>query len=74
MPAPHDWPSKLVSQHKKRSLERDGLKIRLMMAEMAEIQTRYESGTAPFRWINQCIYNLDGAFCAISHQEKSTDA
>jgi hypothetical protein len=49
-------------------------KIMLMMAELQEIQNQYENGTAPFRWINNCFFDLDVAKHAIAIlSEKITD-
>jgi hypothetical protein len=47
----------------------DAAKIRLMMVELQDIQNSYRAGTSPYRWIDDCLSNLDGAACAIAKLE-----
>jgi len=47
----------------------DAAKVRLMMVELGDIQNSYKPDTAPFRWINNCLFDLDGAACAIAKLE-----
>jgi len=46
-----------------------------MMAELLDIQSGYKNGTAPFKYIHDCLFYLDGAAIAITRlKEQSTNA
>lgn len=44
----------------------DAAKVRLMMVELQDMQNSYVPGTSPHKWINNCLFDLDGAACAIA--------